>query len=71
MNLVSIILATRSDKHLPWQTPDMQNFPTHSALVPHLHVPDSQLSDVDLEHIGLTPHIQISEIHVSDNPVQS
>ena len=58
-------------RDLPSQTPDTQYVPLHSALVPHLHVPDSQLSDVELSHIGLTPHIQDSEVQVSDNPIQS
>ena len=58
-------------RDLPSQTPDTQNVPLHSALVPHLHVPDSQLSDVDLSHIGLAPHMQDSEVQVSDNPIQS
>ena len=58
-------------RDLPSQTPDTQYVPLHSALVPHLHVPDSHLSDVELSHIGLTPHIQDSEVQVSDNPIHS
>ena len=55
---IKIILPTHSEKDLPSQTPDTQNVPLHSALVPHLHVPESQLSDVELSHLGLTPHLQ-------------
>lgn len=69
--IIQIILPTHPERNLPSQTPDTQNVPLHSVLVPHLHVPDSQLSDVELSHIGLRPHIQDSEVQVSDNPIQS
>ena len=54
-----------------WQTPDTQNVPLHSAILPHLHIPDSQVSDVELGHIGRMPHIQMLDAQVSDNPKQS
>ena len=55
------------------QVPDMQYtpFPEHSALVPHVHVPESHLSDVSLEQAGFAPHTHFSETQASDNSVQS
>ena len=35
--------------------------------MPHLHVPSSQVSDVELLHLGFTPHIQTPELQVSEN----
>ena len=71
--IVTNIPVTNAENHVPWQTPDIhsENVPLHSALGPHLHVPDSQLSDVWVEHIGFTPHIQIWVLHLSDSPVHS
>ena len=56
------------------QVPDIQYvpFPEHSALVPHMHVPDaSHLSDVSLEQAGLEPHTHFPETQAFDNSVQS
>ena len=55
------------------QVPDMQYtpFPEHSALVPHVHVPESHLSDVCLEQAGFAPHTHFSETQAPDNSVQS
>ena len=67
-----MILETHSKKKVPRQAPALQNPSSHSALVPHLQIPDSQVSDVLLEHLGFTPHIQsVLGLHVSDSPVQS
>ena len=65
-----MILETHLKKKVPRQAPALQNPSSHSALVPHLQIPDSQVSDVLLEHLGFAPHIHFSEVHVSDNHVQ-
>ena len=52
-------------------TPDTQNVSLHSGLIPHLHLPNSQESDVELVQMWFTPHIHIPKVHVSDNPLQS
>ena len=58
-------------KNLPSQTPNTHpEVPVHSALEPHLHVPNSQESDFELRHIGFPPHIHSPEEQVSDNSVQ-
>ena len=47
-------------------------FPEHSALGPHLQVPDaSHLSDVSLEQAAFAPHTHFPETHAFDNTVQS
>ena len=72
-NVLSFLYADLlKDCYILLQTPDLHDIPSsHSPLSPHLHVPESQVSDVILEHIGLIPHVHRSEVQVSDNPVQS
>ena len=55
------------------QDPDIHiiPFPVQDASMPHLQNPFSQLSDVSPEHDGLTPHLHVFDVQVSDNPVQS
>ena len=58
-------------KNIPLQTPDIQVLSSHSALLPHLHVPVSHVSDVIFEHLGFQPHMQVPTLQVSDNTSQS
>ena len=57
--------------NIPLQTPDIQVSSSHSALLPHLHVPVSHVSDVIFEHLGFRPHMQVPTLQVSDNSPQS
>ena len=63
----------RKVQYLPMQAPDIHiiPFPVQEASMPHLQNPFSQLSDVSPEHDGLTPHLHVFDVQVSDNPVQS
>ena len=58
-------------KNLPLQTPDIHILSSHSALSPHLHDAELQVSDVWLEHLGFAPHMQVPTLQLSDNPSQS
>ena len=63
----------RKAQYLPVQDPDIHiiPFPVQDASMPHLQNPFSQLSDVSPEHDGLTPHLHVFDVQVSDKSVQS